>query len=229
MPTSITSEAQVESLSVRRRAASRELMRVEILAAAQHIIRTQGLDALSLRALAKSIGITAPALYEYFGNKNAILRAVFVQGSEIMLALMDQTIAESPPGLQRLLAILNGYRTFARDEPDYFRLLFGTVDPNLALSDEDYQGMNTIFERFVGVIADCIETCELQQLPLMTVSCALWALTHGAALLETESFMARKDIDQGGKAPQFDAAIQLSLMSFATEKGAKLLSPLEER
>lgn len=229
MPTSLTSEAQVPSLSVRRRAASRELMRIEILAAAQHIIRTQGLDALSLRALAKSIGITAPALYEYFGNKDAILRAVFVQGSEIMLALMDQTIAESPPGLQRLLAILDGYRTFARDEPDYFRLLFGTVDPNLALSDEDYLGMNTIFDRFVGVITNCIEAGDLQPLPPITVSCALWALTHGAALLETDSFMARKDVDYGGKAPQFDAAIQLSLMSFATETGAKLLSPLEEQ
>ena len=98
MSTSIATEAEIPSLSVRRRAASRELMRVEILAAAQHIIRTQGLDALSLRALAKSLGITAPALYEYFGNKDAILRAVFVQGAEIMLALMDETIAESPRG-----------------------------------------------------------------------------------------------------------------------------------
>ncbi len=227
MSTSIKTEAP--SLSERRREASRELMRVEILAAAQHIIRSQGFDALSLRALAKSVGVTAPALYEYFGNKDAILRAVFVQGSEAMLTLMDQTIAESPPGLPKLLAILNGYRTFARDEPDYFRLLFGTVDPTLALSDEDYQGMHTIFERFVGVIVDCIEAGELKPLPPLTVSCALWALTHGAALLETESFMVRRDVDHESKAPQFDAAIQLSLLSFATDKGVELIGTFPER
>ncbi len=137
-------------------------MRGEILAAAQHIIRTQGLDALSLRALAKGVGVTAPALYEYFGNKDAILKALFVQGSEVMLTLIDRTIAEIPAGLPRLLAILNGYRVFARDEPDYFRLLFGTVDPNLSFSDDEYQGMHVIFERFVGVIVDCIDSGELK-------------------------------------------------------------------
>lgn len=89
--------------------------------------------------------------------------------------------------------------------------------------------MSTIFERFVGVVADCIEAGELQPLPLMTVSCSLWALTHGAALLETESFMARKDDGHDGKAPQFDAAIQLSLLSFATEKGASLISSFESQ
>src|SRR5688500_1343091 len=96
------------SLSDRRRQASRALLRTEILAAAQHIIRTQGLDALSLRALAKAVGVTAPALYEYFDSKDAILRALFLQGSEVMLTRMDERIAESRPGLQTLQSILTG-------------------------------------------------------------------------------------------------------------------------
>src|SRR6478735_1921968 len=104
MSTSTKTELETPTLSERRREASRELMRGEILAAAQHIIRTQGLDALSLRALAKGVGVTAPALYEYFGNKDAILKALFVQGSEVMLTLIDRTIAEIPAGLPRLLA-----------------------------------------------------------------------------------------------------------------------------
>lgn len=209
------------SLSERRRQASRELMRTEILAAAQHIIRTQGLDALSLRALAKAVGVTAPALYEYFDSKDAILRALFLQGSELMLTLMDQTITESPAGLHQLLAILNGYRAFARDEPDYFRLLFGTVDPNLSLSDDEYAGMHSIFERFVEVIVGCVEEGELRPTEPVTLSCSLWAMIHGVALLETESFMARKDGE--GKGLQFDAAVKLTLLSFATEKGAELI------
>src|SRR4051812_42671701 len=103
------------SLAERRRRASRELMRGEILTAAQHIIRTHGMDALSLRALAKAVGVTAPALYEYFPNKDAILRALFVEGSKVMLALMEQTISEGTPGIQQVLGVLGGYRTFARN------------------------------------------------------------------------------------------------------------------
>jgi AcrR family transcriptional regulator len=228
MSTTTKAEQDAPSPSERRRQASRELMRSEILAAAQHIIRTEGLDALSLRALAKAVGVTAPALYEYFGSKDAILRALFVQGSEAMLTLMDQVIAESPNGLQQLQAILAGYRTFARDEPDYFRLLFSTVDPNLDISDEEYSGMQTIFERFIGVIVSCIEAGDLQPLPPMTMSCALWALVHGTALLETESFMSRKDRTGDGKTRYFDSAVKLGILGFATEQGTKLIGPVED-
>jgi AcrR family transcriptional regulator len=227
MSTSAIDEDSPLSLSLRRRQASRELMRAEILTAAEHIIRNHGLDALSLRALAKAVGVTAPALYEYFPNKDAILRALFVQGSELMLGLMDQLIQEQPAGLQTLLQTLDGYRRFARDEPDYFRLLFGTVDPNLALTDVEYAGMKLIFERFTGIISSAVEREELRPLPLETLSCALWALVHGVAMLETDSFMARKDVDGDGKRPQFDAAVKLALLRFATPKGAELIGPLE--
>ena len=228
MSTTTKAEQDPPSLSERRRQASRDLMRAEILAAAQHIIRTQGLDALSLRALAKAVGVTAPALYEYFDSKDAILRALFVQGSGVMLSLMDQAIAESSPGLPALQTVLNGYRAFAREEPDYFRLLFGTVDPNLALAEAEYAGMNTIFERFAGVIASCIQAGELRDLPPMSLSCSLWALAHGAALLENESFMSRKERDGKGQGPDFDSAVRLALLAFATPKGVELIEPVED-
>lgn len=227
MSTMTQVDSDIPSLSERRRKASRELMRAEILSAAQDIIRTRGLDALSLRALAKAVGVTAPALYEYFDSKDAILKALFIQGSEVMLGLMEQTIAESPPGLATLQSILSGYRAFARDEPDYFRLLFGTVDPDLALTEVEQSGMQAIFARFVGVIVGCIEAGELQTLPVHPMSCSLWALTHGAALLETDSFMARKE-NSDGNPPPFDAAVRLALLAFATPKGAALIEPVTE-
>lgn len=201
-------------------------MRTEILAAAQHIIREKGLDSLSLRAIAKAVGVTAPALYEYFDGKDAILRALFLQGSQVMLSRMEQVVAESDEPLGQLLNVLSGYREFAREEPDYFRLLFGTVDPNMALSETDYAGMQAIFGRFVGVIVSCIENGDLKPLPPMTLSCSLWAVIHGCAMLETESFMANKG---EGKSAQFDDAIKLTLLGFATEQGAARIGPVEDQ
>jgi AcrR family transcriptional regulator len=214
------------SLSERRREASRALMRTEILTAAQDIIRTKGMDALSLRALAKAVGVTAPALYEYFPNKEAILRALFTQGSGVMLSRMEVTIAANEPGIRQLLAVLRGYRNFAREEPDYFKLLFGTVEPPLDLSEEDYQGMQAIFSRFVGVIEESIVLGDLLPLPPETLSCSLWALAHGVALLENDSFMARKDIDHDGHSMHFDDALSLILSSVATPQGADVIGPL---
>ena len=228
MPVSAIEEESQPSLAERRRQASHDLMRAEILTAAQHIIRTNGMDSLSLRALAKAVGVTAPALYEYFPNKDAILRALFVQGSGAMLSLMESTLATTEPGVQSLMAILEGYRSFATDEPDYFRLLFGRVDPPLVLREDEYAGMQQIFERFVGTIAIAIERGELQPLPPMTLSCSLWALVHGIALLENDSFMARKDLDGDGHKPTFDAALTLLLRSVSTPKGAAIIGPVED-
>ena len=226
MPT-ISLDESIPTLAERRRRASRELMRGEILAAAQNIIRTQGMDALSLRALAKAVGVTAPALYEYFSSKEAILRALFVEGSHVMLARMEQTISGSEPGVQRVLAVLNGYRRFAREEPDYFRLLFGTVEPPLEFSEDEYAGMKAIFGRFIGIITDAINQGDLRPLPPETLSCSLWALVHGVALLENDSFMARKDLDGDGKSLHFNDAMKLLLLSVATPRGAQVIGPLE--
>lgn len=214
---------QPPSLAERRREAGRQLMRSEILAAAEDIVRSQGMDALSLRAIAKAVGVSAPALYEYFPNKDAILRGLFVQGSRVMLDRMNEVISDEPRGLVTLLDILQGYRTFARDEPDYFRLLFGTVDPNLALTDDEYQSIETIFLRFIEVIADAIERGELRPLPLEPVSCALWALVHGVAQLETDSFLARKEHREDEHGVVFDAAIDMTLRCFATAEGQAII------
>lgn len=220
-------DESLPSLAERRRQASRELMRGEILTAAQHIIRTQGKDALSLRALAKAVGVTAPALYEYFSSKDAILRALFVQGSELMLGLMDQVIAESPPGLVTVMAVMHGYRDFARLEPDYFQLLFGSMDPALELSSDEYVGMEQIFGRFIGIIVDSIERGELRPSNPEILGCSLWALIHGISQLENQSFLARKQGDRNDRRQQFDSAMKLVLLSLATPLGTDVVGPID--
>ena len=214
------------SLSDRRRQAARGLMRREILESAQHIIRSNGLDALSLRVLARSVGVTAPALYGYFDSKEAILRALFEEGAGVLLAQLDGVIANNPPGLQTLLVTLDGYRRFAQDEPDYFRLLFGTVDPILTWTEAELVSMGTIYERFQGIISSAMTRGELKTLPVTTVSCALWSLVHGVAVLENERFMATKRQDHE-HASQFDAAVRLVLNGLATPLGARMLEAIE--
>jgi AcrR family transcriptional regulator len=67
---------------------SHPLSRAEILDAALHIVDTEGVDALSMRRLARGLGVEAMTLYHHFPNKEAILEGV------ILLALH----AEAPSG-----------------------------------------------------------------------------------------------------------------------------------
>src|SRR5215472_3019213 len=68
-----------------RRAERREATRAEILAAAWELVRAEGLAALSLRDLARRVGMQAPSLYSYFDSKHAIYDAMFAQGAQDFL------------------------------------------------------------------------------------------------------------------------------------------------
>jgi AcrR family transcriptional regulator len=65
-----------------RRAERREATKAEILDAAWAIAREEGLAALSLRDVARRVGMQAPSLYGYFDSKMAIYDAMYAQGSQ---------------------------------------------------------------------------------------------------------------------------------------------------
>src|SRR5215468_8381040 len=90
-----------------RRAERRESTRAEILAAAWELARTQGLAGLSLRDVARKIGMQPPSLYWYFNSKHAIYDAMFAEGNRELLARMKAAEwPEEPRAVLRAVARL---------------------------------------------------------------------------------------------------------------------------
>ena len=98
-----------------RRAERRSATQAEILEAAWGLCAANGLASLSLRDLARQIGLKAPSLYSYFESKNAIYDAMFAQGCQ---QLLDERPAHIPSDL------LDGIRAIMR----YF-VSFCVADP----------------------------------------------------------------------------------------------------
>src|SRR5256712_12176672 len=97
-----------------------------LLDAALHIVETQGTAALTLRAAARSAGVSQAAPYRHFANKEAILAAVAEDGFRSLMAAMREASAASGAGpLERLRAVGLGYATFATRHPSHFRVMFG--------------------------------------------------------------------------------------------------------
>jgi AcrR family transcriptional regulator len=72
----------VETPKRDRRAERREATKAEILDAAWAQARADGLAAISLREIAKAVGMQAPSLYGYFGSKHEIYDAMFAMGAQ---------------------------------------------------------------------------------------------------------------------------------------------------
>lgn len=97
-------------------------------------ISQQGAPALSLRAIARQLGITAPAIYNYFADRDALVTALIIDAytsfGDAQLAARDSVSAEDLE--KRMDAIGRAYRQWALTYPERYQLIFGTPIPGYA-------------------------------------------------------------------------------------------------
>ena len=97
-----------------------------------------GAAALSLRAIARELGITAPAIYNYFPSRNDLVTALIVDAYNSLAdaqgaALVDIAINEHAA---RLSVLGLAYREWAVTYPQRYQLIFGTPIPNYHAPEE---------------------------------------------------------------------------------------------
>ena len=80
-----------------RRSERHAATRAEILAAAWELARAEGVAGLSLRDLARTVGMQAPSLYSYFDSKHAIDDAMFAEGATEFLEIERQLSSTDEP------------------------------------------------------------------------------------------------------------------------------------
>jgi AcrR family transcriptional regulator len=92
------------------------------------ILREEGEDALSLRRLAANLGVSRTAPYNHFKNKEALLSAVAEEGFSRYAAAMEaaQKRSRMLDGRGRTYAIVKTYIDFARKNPEYYDLMYGS-------------------------------------------------------------------------------------------------------
>lgn len=90
-----------------------------------------GAPALSLRAIARELKITAPAIYNYFPDRDALVTALIIDAyksfGDSQLAARDSIPAKNIRG--RMHAIGMAYRKWAQTYPQRYQLIFGTPIP----------------------------------------------------------------------------------------------------
>ncbi len=120
-----------------RRHDRHEATRQEVLSVAWEQVRAEGLAALSLRALARAVGMEPQSLYSYFASKHAIYDAMFVQANTGLLGRMEENPEPEDPveALRQHAAVFVG---FCVEDPVRFQLLFQRTIPGFEPSEESY-------------------------------------------------------------------------------------------
>lgn len=140
------------------RSARREATKARILAAAWRLARRDGLAALSLREVAREVGMRAPSLYTYFASKHALYDAMFAQGAAEFLEWEPEPDDPDDP-VERLRRRLRWFMEFCTSDPVRFQLLFQRTIPGFEPSPETYarsvEGFEALRAQFARIgVAD---------------------------------------------------------------------------
>jgi AcrR family transcriptional regulator len=105
----------------------------EIKDAARRLLVTGGPAAISLRAIARDVGLTAPALYRYFDSLEALVLAIVADLFEELRRAVQDVAADhaGDEPLARVGHMARGFRRWALDHPAEFALMFGSPVPGV--------------------------------------------------------------------------------------------------
>lgn len=209
-------------MSAGRRRARRgegDRLREEILVAVGDLLNeTQDETAVSIRAIADRVGVTAPSIYRHFADKDAILDAVCADVFQSMLTGVRARLASGQSALDRLRAIGIGYIEFGLANPEHYRLVFMRRDADMhplpggpqSGTDEGPLSATAIagseaFTVLLETVTDLVATlpAERRSDPYVMAT-AMWSVVHGITSLR----IAKCGFDWPPYAQELDAVLE---------------------
>ncbi len=154
--------------------------RTDILTRACELYLEGGAEAVSMRRLARDLGVTAPALYRHYHSREEMLLDVVAEAYRRLSERLYDALSGRTPA-QRLYLAGQAYLDFALDQPKYYEMLY---TPAHTLGAEEFPDQVTEQVASVGRffndrVRECMDAGLLQPLDPADVSVTLWAHAHG--------------------------------------------------
>lgn len=215
-----------------RRERNRAEMRQSVLDAAQKLVTDRGIEGLSLRGIARELGYSPAAIYEYFESLDDIILSLYFEGTDGLTVVLDECISTLPPDIDSptaLLRLAHVFRNQALASPELYRFTYNVMkQPKEPKGGEDQAGVG--LESLISTVERGIEQGELIDVPPFTIVLAAWTAAHGFVSLEVSDhftfFQTNNLTDVSGSEAITDLYHQLMLgvvRGWATEKGKALI------
>jgi AcrR family transcriptional regulator len=173
---------------VRNPRGSGALLGQQIVTTALGIVDDTGADGLTLRGLARMIGVSPPAIYAHFADIDAILLAVarhaFADLADHLTAAGDGITAPA----ERLRAVCRAYLDYAERHPGRYHVMFsGQWDATAAVErgTVDQHVIDTLGQGALSVFTNAVRACAGTDTPTLsdpfTEAVTTWVFLHGYA------------------------------------------------
>ncbi len=154
--------------------------RSDILTKACELYLEGGAEAVSMRRLARDLGVTAPALYRHYDSREEMLLDVVAEAYRRLSERLYGALSGRTPA-ERLYLAGQAYLDFALDQPKYYEMLYTPAHTLGAeeLPDQVTEQVASVGRFFNDRVRECIDAGLFQPLDPADVSGTLWAHAHG--------------------------------------------------
>ncbi|MBX9676157.1 MAG: sigma 54-interacting transcriptional regulator [Methylotenera sp.] len=166
----------------------RQQLRILIMDAARELFVSRGVEAVTMREIAKRIGYSATSIYHHFSDKEALIRAVCDTDFLALADALKNNLVITDP-VERMLAFGRGYAQFALNYPNHYRMMFMTehppCDPAISHVQQNNAEQDAYFQLKIVVnevfLADKFKP-DLKDSELIAQT--VWAGMHGVCALQ---------------------------------------------
>lgn len=133
-----------------------ERLRDDIIEAASLLMADPASPPLTLRAVAREVGVAATSVYLHFDDISSLVLAVSTRRFDELVQLQDAAAATGKSARERVRAGCVAYCEFGLEHPGHYRVMFESPVPNYrSLPVDEIPGYPT-FQRLVGTVAESI-------------------------------------------------------------------------
>ena len=168
-------------------------LREALVRCASDLLAERGISALSLREVARRIGVSQAAPYRHFPDKVSLLAAVAAEGFRGLSGSMTREADKASTTVERFEALGRGYIRFALDNAAMLRLMFGPEIECKADYPELRDAAGAAFATLAGTTAALADGADGQ--PGRTAALAAWSMVHGLSNLLIDGQIAVDETD----------------------------------
>jgi AcrR family transcriptional regulator len=165
-------------------------LRQALLAKALTSLRKGGVERLSLRELARSLGVSQAAPYRHFPDKESLLAELATQGFRELARDMRASMQGDDRAPAALQAAGLGYIHFAIRHPEQYRLMFGNWRIEKGRYSSFDEAAADAFGVLLTVIQRGVDSGNYRDEPVMALALAAWSIVHGFASLAIDGQLA---------------------------------------
>jgi AcrR family transcriptional regulator len=160
-------------------------LRAACVRAGVELLEESGQTALSLRAVARRVGVSPAAPYRHYADREALVAAVAAVGYRELAARLAAA-HPSPSTPEEMISVAIAYVQFALERPALFRIMFG--EPCDRDNDERVAATTAVSLYLREIVERSFPQADAEAL-----ATAIWALVHGLAFLHLDGKLDAAD------------------------------------